>query len=169
MKICKKFFNGEECPYGVKCNFLHERRNSGISDEGLMGRSERMMERESSVISVGVNGGRIGGGKVEINNKPPAYYKPKVGERNHFDHAQKGLNPSRDEVDVANSRALQGKPLASPVGGPSPIAVISGPKKQVSKENEASRWKLNKKINLIYGDWIDDLTPPRSIEGDGYT
>ncbi|EPS73628.1 hypothetical protein M569_01134, partial [Genlisea aurea] len=25
LKLCKKYFNGEECPYGEKCNFLHER------------------------------------------------------------------------------------------------------------------------------------------------
>ncbi|GAU43080.1 hypothetical protein TSUD_194340 [Trifolium subterraneum] len=24
MKLCKKFYNGEQCPYGEKCSFLHE-------------------------------------------------------------------------------------------------------------------------------------------------
>lgn len=26
-----------------------------------------------------------------------------------------------------------------------------------------SKWKLTKKVNRIYADWLDDLSPPRSL------
>ena len=41
MKLCKKYYNGEECPYGERCNFLHE---------------DPAKFRECSAISIGTNG-----------------------------------------------------------------------------------------------------------------
>lgn len=47
MKLCKRFSNGEVCPYGEKCNFLHDDPKRYRDD------SARIMD--SSVISVGVS------------------------------------------------------------------------------------------------------------------
>lgn len=48
MKICKKYYNGEECPYGENCNFLHEDPSKFREDVGNF--------RESAAISIGTIG-----------------------------------------------------------------------------------------------------------------
>ncbi|KAE9609699.1 hypothetical protein Lal_00006568 [Lupinus albus] len=48
MKLCKKYYNGEECPYGERCNFLHEDPAKFRDDSGRI--------KESSVINIGTNG-----------------------------------------------------------------------------------------------------------------
>ncbi|OIW18569.1 hypothetical protein TanjilG_13321 [Lupinus angustifolius] len=48
MKLCKKYYNGEECPFGERCNFLHEDPAKFRDDSGRI--------RESSAISIGTNG-----------------------------------------------------------------------------------------------------------------
>lgn len=62
MKLCKKFYNGEECPYGGKCNFLHERPIPSFSslDERPKSGIDMPMQRESSAISIGTRGSSIG-------------------------------------------------------------------------------------------------------------
>lgn len=45
-KICRKFYNGEECPYGNKCSFLHESPSRFKSDV------QRAPPRESTAISI---------------------------------------------------------------------------------------------------------------------
>lgn len=48
MKLCKKYYNGEQCPYGERCNFLHEDPSKFRDDAGRC--------RESSAISLVANG-----------------------------------------------------------------------------------------------------------------
>ena len=100
MKICKKFFNGEECPYGEKCNFLH------------------VDPRENSAICIGTMGQRTGSGPDQCDgnrsgsfgvdsdrfrgNTKGTYWKTKLcskwemtgqcpfGERCHFAHGLSG-------------------------------------------------------------------------------
>jgi hypothetical protein len=48
MKLCKKFYNGEQCPYGEKCSFLHE--------DPAKFRADSWKSRECSVISIGTIG-----------------------------------------------------------------------------------------------------------------
>nr|GMC65245.1 nudix hydrolase 19, chloroplastic [Ipomoea batatas] len=105
MKICKKFYNGEECPYGERCNFLHERSPQFKND---MAREQR----ESSAISIGTTGSMLGrrsdSDQYEINQHAsvdsdayrikPTFWKTKIcskweitgqcpfGERCHFAH-----------------------------------------------------------------------------------
>ena len=109
MKICRKFYNGEECPYGEKCNFLHE--------SPLKFRTDIEMSRESSAISIGTVGPVVeqngaSDQQTELNKKlnpisdalrmKPVYWKTKLcskweatgqcpfGERCHFAHGQSG-------------------------------------------------------------------------------
>lgn len=104
MKLCKKFYNGEECPYGDRCNFLHE-DPSKFRDE--MGRF-----RESAAISIGTTGPPVVNGTTSVihseDNRPvnikPASWKTKIcnkweitgqcpfGEKCHFAHGQAGVN-----------------------------------------------------------------------------
>lgn len=108
MKLCKKFYNGEECPYGDRCNFLHEDPAKFRDDSGRF--------RESSAISIGTSGSSLvhGGGSnhydanrplhsgsdaFRVNTKP--YLKTKIcnswekgqchyGDKCHFAHGQAG-------------------------------------------------------------------------------
>ncbi|KVI11644.1 zinc finger CCCH domain-containing protein 39-like [Cynara cardunculus var. scolymus] len=48
MRICRKFYNTGECPYGEKCNFLHESPSKFKAEAAVdMGRT-----RQSSVINI---------------------------------------------------------------------------------------------------------------------
>lgn len=108
MKLCKKFYNGEECPYGDRCNFLHEDPAKFRDDSGRF--------RESSAISIGTSGSSLvhGGGSnhsdanrplhsgsdaFRVNTKP--YLKTKIcnswekgqchyGDKCHFAHGHAG-------------------------------------------------------------------------------
>lgn len=109
MKLCKKFYNGEECPYGERCNFLHEDPAKFRDDSGRF--------RESSVISIGTTGPPAlnGGSNLPEDNRPantgadvfrvsmkPVYWKTKLcnkwettglcpfGDKCHFAHGLAG-------------------------------------------------------------------------------
>ncbi|KAE8668528.1 putative mutt/nudix hydrolase [Hibiscus syriacus] len=123
MKLCKKFYNGEECPYGDRCNFLHEDLLKFSDDMGRF--------RESSAISIGTTCPPAGHGTVsdqfggnwpvkssssdafQGNTKPvyPVYWKTKLctkweitghcpfGEKCHFAHGQAELQGMNGRVD----------------------------------------------------------------------
>uniref|UniRef100_A0A5B7BY56 Putative zinc finger CCCH domain-containing protein 39 n=1 Tax=Davidia involucrata TaxID=16924 RepID=A0A5B7BY56_DAVIN len=198
MKICKKFYNGEECPYGDKCNFLHEDPSKFKTDPGRPWESSRESFRESSVIRIGTMGPMVGDGsgsdqpdQPETNkhvnassddfrfNMKPAYWKTKIcskweltgqcpfGERCHFAHGQSDLQVpgSRIEAEVMNTGSIPAKPLFVPINDVSPTNMLVGaPIKEDGEGKKCLRkWKGTKKINRIYADWIDDLTPPHSL------
>lgn len=111
MKICKKFYNGEECPYGDRCNFLHE--------DPKKFREDSARPRESNAISIGTTGPPMehgSGSNVDSNfssmnsgsdphrgNGKPIYWKTRLcskwettghcpfGEKCHFAHGQSGI------------------------------------------------------------------------------
>lgn len=114
MKLCKKFCNGEECPYGDRCNFLHEDPGKFRDDIGRF--------RESSAISIGTTGEPMSHGTGVFNvaevNRPannaavhasranmikPVYWKTKLcskwettgvclfGDKCHFAHGLAGI------------------------------------------------------------------------------
>lgn len=108
MKLCKKFNNGEECPYGDRCNFRHE--------EPAKFREDSSRYRENAAISIGTTGAPMphasstsleenrpntGINTFLVNPKP--YWKTKIcnkweqtgncpfGEKCHFAHGQAGI------------------------------------------------------------------------------
>ncbi|KAF8064741.1 hypothetical protein N665_1170s0019 [Sinapis alba] len=115
MKLCRKFCFGEECPYGDRCNFIHEDLSKFREEAGKL--------RESLAISVGAdlasveNGGGIVSHQVEVNRRGgipvPAplnnggvvktvYWKTRIcmkfengqcpfGDNCHFAHGQAGM------------------------------------------------------------------------------
>lgn len=108
MKLCKKFYNGEECPYGNRCNFLHEDPAKFRDDSGKF--------RESTAICIGTtpigpgNGSNQSDGSRPVNGildaratVKPVYWKTKLctkfettglcpfGDKCHFAHGLAGI------------------------------------------------------------------------------
>ncbi|KAL8170982.1 hypothetical protein V2J09_022786 [Rumex salicifolius] len=122
MKLCKKFYNGEECPYGERCNFLHKEPPKHRDTPG----SVRLREspRESSAISIGITRppivqqtsglDQLNANKVVVEagfdatrgNIKPVYWKMRIcskweitghcpfGENCHFAHGHTDLQMS---------------------------------------------------------------------------
>ncbi|KAM7519293.1 hypothetical protein LguiB_018255 [Lonicera macranthoides] len=184
MKICRKFYNGEECPYGEKCNFLHE--------SPLKFRTDIAMSRESSAISIGMVGPVVeqndaSDQQTEFNKNlnpisdalrmKPAYWKTKLcskwettgqcpfGERCHFAHGQSDLQAppgGRVEAEViSNIGSFPARPLSSVPSVVQSTVVVGGAltEKESGGNNidkSLLKWKVHKKINRIYADWLDD-------------
>lgn len=51
---------------------------------------------------------------------------------------------------------------------PTPSAAAAAPANGDGEEKRISKWKLTKKINRIYADWLDDLTPPHGSPSKEY-
>ncbi|KAL6974277.1 hypothetical protein U1Q18_028458 [Sarracenia purpurea var. burkii] len=204
MKICKKFLNGEECPYGDKCNFFHRDPREGT----IIGAGNFLQKdhRESSAISIGTMGPEIGprnGSDIleankNINPNPSpssnpnpnptadslrfiksTYWRTKLcskwettglcpfGDRCHFAHGLSELQApgGRIEAEAVNAFINPTKHVSVP-GNDVPLskAVINAAAKEDGDGMKFfSKWKGTKKINRIYADWIDDLTPPKSL------
>ncbi|KAK3029103.1 hypothetical protein RJ639_039247 [Escallonia herrerae] len=192
MKICKKFYNGEECPYGERCNFLHERPIKFQTE------TEIPRDRESSAIIVGTMGAYMGHrgdtDQAEVNKQvnsgsdahrvnilKPAFWKTKIcskweatgyclfGERCHFAHGESELQVLGGCVEaelLMSNGSIPTKPLPVPLNDTSPTTVVVGAPAMVDREEGKkcfSKWKGQKKINRIYADWIDDLLPPHML------
>lgn len=79
MKLCKKFYNGEECPYGERCNFLHKEPPKHRASPVTTVRS-REIPRESSAISIGTTRPPVvqqtGGAFDQFNNANKLVIEP---------------------------------------------------------------------------------------------
>ncbi|KAJ9140950.1 hypothetical protein P3X46_031539 [Hevea brasiliensis] len=180
MKLCKKFYNGEECPYGDRCNFLHEDPSKFRDDIGRF--------RESSAISIGTTGQPmvpgIGGSNATEVNKPvnnscsdafranmkPVYWKTKLctkwettgqcpfGEKCHFAHGQAELKVPGGRAEGENAGSILTKPpVLANNASPSTTASVPNVIEEAQSKKCLLKWKGPKKINRIYGDWLDDL------------
>lgn len=182
MKLCKKFYNGEECPYGDRCNFLHEDPAKFRDDSGRF--------RETSAICIGTTGMPTGqgtgssqsdvsrpntGADSRVTSKP-VYWKTKLctkweitgqcpfGEKCHFAHGLADLqSPSGrfegDAVQTALVVATKPQPQLLHINDGPPLMAAKGPTSTEEAQSKKCllRWKGHKKINQIYGDWLDDL------------
>uniref|UniRef100_A0A7N0TDC8 C3H1-type domain-containing protein n=1 Tax=Kalanchoe fedtschenkoi TaxID=63787 RepID=A0A7N0TDC8_KALFE len=184
MKLCKKFSNGEVCPYGDRCNFLHE------DPKRLRDDSDSVRFRESSAIHIGskVNTAAGHGSGLDLadanlfNTGSDAYrmnvriehWKTKLcckfeangfcsfGDKCGFAHGRAELQGPvvRPEGELRSCGAFNTS--MNPVVGP-PNDISSGivdnailNEEQTGKK-DFSKLKGSKKINRIYADWIDDL------------
>ncbi|XP_051140584.1 zinc finger CCCH domain-containing protein 39-like [Andrographis paniculata] len=170
MKICKKYFNGEECPYGDKCNFLHERgpqppaKKVRVDPPG-----PGYGERESSAISIGLmadRGDPVGAWKTRMCSKWEMG-QCRYGDRCHYAHGSSDLIlcDGPEMGVIGGGGAISRKAVGSVHGGAPPANMAVGDGDGGGGEEKRSKWKLNKKINRIYADWLDDVSPPRGLPG----
>ncbi|KAK8535177.1 hypothetical protein V6N13_081316 [Hibiscus sabdariffa] len=187
MKLCKKFYNGEECPYGDRCNFLHEDPSKFRDDVGRF--------RESSAISIGTTGPPAGHGTVldqSEGNRPviigysdafrgntkPVYWKTRLcmkwettghcpfGEKCHFAHGQAELKSMNGCVDddfgnlgsgLTRIGSISTKIHSLPTNDPPPVTSSAPSDENGQAKKCLFKWKGPRKINRIYGDWLDDM------------
>ncbi|KAI3781897.1 hypothetical protein L2E82_11925 [Cichorium intybus] len=170
MRICHKFVKTGECPYGEKCNFLHE--------SPAKFKAETARTRESSVIKIQtmVDRGQPNGllnnlNAIKVNtvsNDPNAtFWKTRIcskwettgqcvfGDKCHFAHGIAELNTpvARMEGDGSNAASSVHFPATELPPSDSAMAV---PLPQGQGKGFAKLKLSHKKINRIYGDWIDD-------------
>ncbi|KAL4571510.1 hypothetical protein LXL04_018270 [Taraxacum kok-saghyz] len=162
MKICHKFANTGECPYGEKCIFLHDN----------LAKFKAQMERtrESSVIKIQttVDRGQPNGGRVikvsAVSSDPNATFlknricskwqttgKCSLGDKCHFAHGISELNTPVSHMEGGGSIATSLVHLSATELPPSSSSIAVPEGKGFAKINLS-----HKKINRIYGDWIDD-------------
>lgn len=191
MKLCKKYYNGEECPYGDRCNFLHEDPSKFRDDMGRF--------RESSAISIGTTAPPAGHGTASEqsegnrplnssssdpfrgNTKPvyPVYWKTKLctkwettghcpfGEKCHFAHGQTELQGMNGRIDgdfgnmgsgLTRIGSVSTKIHNLPANDPPPVTSSAPSLDEKAQAKKCLfKWKGPRKINRIYGDWLDDM------------
>ncbi|XP_058732601.1 zinc finger CCCH domain-containing protein 39-like [Vicia villosa] len=159
MKLCKKYCNGEQCPYGDKCNFLHE--------DPAKFRDDSWKTRESSAISAGTFGdgsNNLEGNRVGTEPARGTYSKTKMclrwlntgscpfDDNCHFAHGDAELQAPGGAIEAEAAVAIANSTKATT----SPASVPAATEEEKKTKKELLWLKLNK-INRIYGDWIDDL------------
>ncbi|KAH0705905.1 hypothetical protein KY285_010430 [Solanum tuberosum] len=156
MKICKIFYDGEECPYGYKCKFLHE-RPSKI-------KSNIARDREISAISIKTTRNISDPRMIEtskhendiVHIEMPIYCKTKIcikwettgqcpfRDRCHFSH---GKSAELHEPILTNFVPITPSPFSVPLGS---NTVVNASVKEENGEKKILKWKPSKKIADIY-------------------
>lgn len=85
VKICNKFYIGEECPYGENCNYVHERPPNFKSD---MAKDQR----ESLAITIGTtDSDELSFWKTRLCRKYEITGQCPFGEKCNYAHGQSGM------------------------------------------------------------------------------
>ncbi|CAL5198594.1 unnamed protein product [Lathyrus oleraceus] len=174
MKLCKKYCNGEICPYGDNCNFLHE--------NPAKFREDSWKTRESSAISIETCN-NLEGSRAGSKQERGTYWKTKIcirwkntgscpfGDGCHFAHGDAELQVPGGGIEAEAAVAIANStkaviPTLPTIGSsannaptlplPASVSAMTEEEKKAKKE---LLWKKLNKINRIYGDWIDDLSP----------
>ncbi|KAI3694809.1 hypothetical protein L1987_77790 [Smallanthus sonchifolius] len=183
MRICRKFYNGDECPYGEKCNFLHEspakfkveavmdigrpRETSVINIQPVVDHGQSQTDvghdyittvktdQDASRVSVKTNFW-----KTQICGKWETTGQCIFADKCHFAHGLAELHTPAGRVEGDRHPYAGGSVAANMVYGPKtePLATASAAAVPVVQQGVGKGFlKLaHKKLNRIYGDWIDD-------------
>ncbi|XP_058093762.1 zinc finger CCCH domain-containing protein 39-like isoform X2 [Magnolia sinica] len=180
--ICRKFYNGEGCPYGDRCNFLHEQPErvregvvASVATVVVAGTRGTASERTES------NGFVNSGGDSNCSNQKGVLWKTRIcnkwemngqcpfGDKCHFAHGAAELQKFgvHMEEESGNAGMAPSKPLLSPADMMLPSKAEANCKMQAEGRKRLSKWKGHDKISGIYGDWIDDIQllnrPPSKV------
>ncbi|XP_057505033.1 zinc finger CCCH domain-containing protein 39-like [Actinidia eriantha] len=162
MKLCRRFCNGEVCPYGQRCHFLHE---------------GPARFRESCAISIGTTGSGIESKPLvhsslnaKQNSQKPVFPKTRLcykweatgncpfGTNCYFAHGHAELQKFRSQTteygNVSTSKMI---PTAATHASPSRTGNGTACEKQIQGKKCLFKWKGFEKISRIYADWIDDV------------
>ncbi|CAI9298417.1 unnamed protein product [Lactuca saligna] len=166
MKICQKFAKTGECSYGEKCIFLHEspakfkgqitERTSGDSVIKIQTMVECGQPNGSHIIKVTTSSSDPNAKflKSRICSKWETTKTCPLGDKCHFAHGIKELNTPVAPTEVHGSTATSALRLPVTELPPSNSATAV-PLRQGEGRGFAKLRLSNKKINRIYGDWID--------------
>ncbi|KAL8237014.1 hypothetical protein R6Q59_018095 [Mikania micrantha] len=167
MRICRMFYNGNQCPNGENCSFLHQspdrfkiqKANDNVkSGETFMIKIETVVEHGQRKGMAGQNSVKIDEDAIRDSVKTDedvlrASVKTVVGQCLFGDrcHIAHGL------VELAGSSSVAANKLTSPIAT-EPLATCSASNVHlVAPRIGRGFLKLaNKKLVGIYADWIDD-------------
>ncbi|KAH0709240.1 hypothetical protein KY284_010667 [Solanum tuberosum] len=168
MKICEIFYDGEECPYGHKCKFHHERPPNF--------KTNMPKDRDSSAISIETarnisDPKMIDTSKNEndiVRFEMPTYWKTKIcnkwettGQCSFRDHCHFAHGQSELQAPVLmNSVPITPRPFSAPLVA---NTVVNTSVKEEKREKKILKWKPSKRIAEIYGDWLDGYVPPHLL------
>ncbi|KAI3811156.1 hypothetical protein L1987_20873 [Smallanthus sonchifolius] len=135
MRICRKFYNGEKCPYGEKCTFLHQSPDKfkvqPVIDSGKTG--------ESSVVKVAT--------VVDQSQS-----QTMAGQDSVKTGGLAELQTSAGANSSVAANAVPGPITTEPLASGSATAVPAAP----PRIGRGFLKLANKKLVGIYADWISD-------------
>ncbi|XP_010925243.1 zinc finger CCCH domain-containing protein 39 [Elaeis guineensis] len=165
-KICRKFYNGEVCPYGDRCTYLHVERESSAMAVGSMPGPEKGGHGSGLHNSDSTGGFRSAGDcngsnqrlKVRIRYKWETTGHCSFGEKGIYAHSHAELKKSggHGELDSAKIGAAPSKPLSNSTNDVPFIKTESTCMRQAQQKKSVFP-NLAKKLSCIYADWIDDV------------
>ncbi|KAL7162342.1 hypothetical protein ACSBR2_042761 [Camellia fascicularis] len=182
MKLCRRFCNGEVCPYGERCHFLHEAPGKF---------------RKSFATSIGTSGpgGFSRNGCDQLEYKPavhssldanevaqkPAFWKTKIckkweatgncpfGVNCCFAHGHTELQKSGSQAQAAmeSGNVSPSKMIPTTAMHTSLSSTRNGIacEQQMQVKKCLFKWKGFEKMSRIYADWIDDMPLEHSSPG----
>lgn len=147
MKLCKHYCNGEECPYGDKCIFLHE-------DPAQFRNEYSLKSRECFAITIETN--NLEGSRNVNKQARGTYRKTKLcrnwketgycsyGKNCLFAHGEEELQVPGGAIEADAAVAIEAEAA---------VAIAKEEHQPTKKRILGLKFS---QINRIYGDWIDD-------------
>ncbi|KAA8540470.1 hypothetical protein F0562_024611 [Nyssa sinensis] len=179
LKLCRRFCNGEECPFGERCHFLHEGLAKIREDLGL--------SRKSYAISIGTSGSGWDCRSVSeqfecrrsVNSslnsncvyQKPVFWKTRpcdkwattgncpFGAKCYFAHGQAELQKldAHSALESRNVSTLKARATPAKDESPSRTRIMTSSKQPLQGKKCVFKWKGIGKISHIYADWIDNM------------
>ncbi|XP_008785025.1 zinc finger CCCH domain-containing protein 39-like [Phoenix dactylifera] len=165
-KICRKFYNGEVCPYGDRCTYLHvERESSGMVvgsvaglEQGGNGSGLHNSDSTGGFSSVGDCNGSNQKPKMKICYKWETTGHCSFGERCIYTHSRAELKKSGGHVELDGGKigAAPSKPASNSTND-APLIKTESTCMHQAQQKKSVFPNLSKKLSCIYADWIDDI------------
>ncbi|XP_058226761.1 zinc finger CCCH domain-containing protein 39-like isoform X1 [Rhododendron vialii] len=172
MKLCWRFCNGEQCPFGMRCHFRHEvpakfRKNfatsTGSNGSGGFSRIESEQLECKALVKQSLDA-------IEVSQKP-VYWKTRLcnkwgatgncpyGISCGFAHGHAELKKvrSRTAMEFGNVSTSNMTPTAVLHASSTTTGNGTSCEKKMQGKKCLLKWKAFEKISHIYADWIDDM------------
>ncbi|KAK1403554.1 Zinc finger CCCH domain-containing protein 39 [Heracleum sosnowskyi] len=177
MKLCKNSISEKECPYGEKCKFLHRVPcNTEVARPLPINISSPSTETTGPTLGQTRLNKHLACSDALVVNRKLASFKTKMctkweitgqcpfEERCHFAHGHSELQVPGAQTEaeiITDVHPFPKKALLQLVNDALPTKAEAT---QGRVNNEVPPWwKMSNKISRIYGDWLEDLTPPEKL------